>query len=163
MGGTDLKLRQAGGVGGQRTVRRDATVPTVGGCVTWAAPDGTTGSLERTHSADFVMIPPFGYCSGSESGASALRRYQERKLRLLSFWRDGIERQLAAIVVGEGLVDDQKPSLAASIGSIRIARAPTGTDPTGPPSQRSHLPLWGRSTSGGRGSGCAQAPLGRRR
>jgi len=43
------------------------------------------------------MIPPFGYCSGSESGASALRRYQERKLRLLSFWRDGIERQLAAM------------------------------------------------------------------
>jgi hypothetical protein len=43
------------------------------------------------------MIPPFGYCSGSESGSGALRRYQERKLRMLSFWRDGIERQLAAL------------------------------------------------------------------
>ncbi|MEA5441054.1 sigma factor SigF [Cyanobium gracile] len=43
------------------------------------------------------MIPPFGICSGSESGTDALRRYQERKLRMMSFWRDGIERQLAAL------------------------------------------------------------------
>jgi len=26
-----------------------------------------------------------------------MRRYQERKLRILSFWRDGLERQLAAM------------------------------------------------------------------
>jgi hypothetical protein len=43
------------------------------------------------------MIPPFGCCTGYESGSSTLRRYQERKLRMLSFWRDGIERQLAAL------------------------------------------------------------------
>lgn len=43
------------------------------------------------------MIPPFGTCSGSESGIGAMRRYQERKLRMMSFWRDGIERQLAAL------------------------------------------------------------------
>lgn len=43
------------------------------------------------------MIPPFGCGSGSESGDGALRRYQERKLRMLSFWRDGLERQLAAM------------------------------------------------------------------
>ena len=53
------------------------------------------------------MIPPFGYCSGSESGASALRRYQERKLRLLSFWRDGIERQLAAINAAISTLEQQ--------------------------------------------------------
>jgi hypothetical protein len=43
------------------------------------------------------MIPPFGCCTGSESGSASLQRYQERKLRMLSFWRDGIERQLAAL------------------------------------------------------------------
>lgn len=73
---------------------------------TQAAPDGTTGSLEQTQSADFVMIPPFGCCSGSESGA-ALRRYQERKLRLLSFWRDGIERQLAAMNAAISTLEQQ--------------------------------------------------------
>lgn len=53
------------------------------------------------------MIPPFGYCSGSESGASALRRYQDRKLRLLSFWRDGIERQLAAMNAAISTLEQQ--------------------------------------------------------
>lgn len=43
------------------------------------------------------MIPPFGCCSGPEDGGSARRRYQERKLRMLSAWRDGLERQLAAV------------------------------------------------------------------
>lgn len=53
------------------------------------------------------MIPPFGYCSGSESGASALRRYQERKLRMLRFWRDGIERQLAAMNAAISTLEQQ--------------------------------------------------------
>lgn len=53
------------------------------------------------------MIPPFGYCSGSESGAGALRRYQQRKLRLLSFWRDGIERQLAAMNAAISTLEQQ--------------------------------------------------------
>jgi hypothetical protein len=26
-----------------------------------------------------------------------MRRYQERRLRMLRFWRDGVERQLAAL------------------------------------------------------------------
>ena len=43
------------------------------------------------------MLPPF-VCGGSdESGASGMRRHQERKMRMLTFWRDGVERQLAAI------------------------------------------------------------------
>jgi hypothetical protein len=65
------------------------------------------GSLERTQSADFVMIPPFGICSGSESGTGALRRYQERKLRMMSFWRDGIERQLAALNAAISTLEQQ--------------------------------------------------------
>ena len=43
------------------------------------------------------MFPPF-VCGGSDdNGASGIRRHQERKMRMLTFWRDGVERQLAAI------------------------------------------------------------------
>jgi hypothetical protein len=43
------------------------------------------------------MLPPY-VCGGSDdSGASGMRRHQERKMRMLTFWRDGVERQLAAI------------------------------------------------------------------
>lgn len=43
------------------------------------------------------MFPPFCDCSGAGSGGDGLRRHQQRKLRMLRFWRDGLERQLAAI------------------------------------------------------------------
>ena len=46
------------------------------------------------------MFPPLGCCPGSfssEDGATLHRRHQERKLRMLTFWRDGLERQLAAV------------------------------------------------------------------
>jgi hypothetical protein len=43
------------------------------------------------------MFPPIGCCSGSEDGRGGWRRHQERKLRMLSYWRDAIERQLAAV------------------------------------------------------------------
>ncbi len=62
-----------------------------------ASPIGRSIPLEPTNPADFVMIPPFGCCIGDASDPGALQRYRERKLRMLSFWRDGIERQLAAL------------------------------------------------------------------
>jgi hypothetical protein len=44
------------------------------------------------------MLPPFGCCSVGEGGShGSWRRHQERKLRMLQFWRDGVERQLAAV------------------------------------------------------------------
>ena len=43
------------------------------------------------------MLPPFGCCPGQAEGLDPLRRHQERKLRMLTFWRDGLERQLAAL------------------------------------------------------------------
>lgn len=43
------------------------------------------------------MIPLFNCCSDSVAPADALRRHQERKLRMLRFWRDGAERQMAAL------------------------------------------------------------------
>mgnify|MGYP003344635218 FL=1 len=43
------------------------------------------------------MLPPFLGCSDPEALQRLRRRHQERKLQSLSFWRDGLERQLAAI------------------------------------------------------------------
>jgi hypothetical protein len=43
------------------------------------------------------MFPPFCDCGGSGSTADGLRRHQQRKLTMLRFWRDGLERQLAAV------------------------------------------------------------------
>ncbi len=42
------------------------------------------------------MFPPF-CCDGSSDHGQRRRHYQERKLAMLSSWRDGLERQLAAI------------------------------------------------------------------
>jgi hypothetical protein len=53
------------------------------------------------------MLPPFGCCSPSEDGLSARRRYQDRKLRMLSFWRDGLERQIAAINASISTLEQQ--------------------------------------------------------
>ena len=44
------------------------------------------------------MFPPlFGCGDSSSSPEQCRRRHQERKLHMLTFWRDGLERQLAAI------------------------------------------------------------------
>lgn len=43
------------------------------------------------------MMPPLGCCSGSSDGIELRRRHQQRKLQMLTFWRDGIELQLAAV------------------------------------------------------------------
>ena len=61
------------------------------------------------------MFPPIGCCFQSEDGVGSWRRHQERKLRMLSFWRDGIERQLAAVNAAISTLErqierDQSPS-----------------------------------------------------
>lgn len=43
------------------------------------------------------MFPPLFGCGGGACGPDSLRRHQQRKLTMLCFWRDGLERQLAAI------------------------------------------------------------------
>jgi len=43
------------------------------------------------------MFPPFVGCTDAGSMKRLRRQHQERKLQTLSFWRDGLERQLAAI------------------------------------------------------------------
>ncbi|MEB3323194.1 MAG: sigma factor SigF [Synechococcaceae cyanobacterium] len=53
------------------------------------------------------MFPPFGCCGCGESGTDPRRRHQERKLRMLTFWRDGIERQLAAVNAAISTLEQQ--------------------------------------------------------
>lgn len=42
------------------------------------------------------MLPPF-CCDNSSDHGHRRRHHQERKLAMLTFWRDGLERQLAAV------------------------------------------------------------------
>ncbi|MEB3263900.1 MAG: sigma factor SigF [Synechococcus sp.] len=53
------------------------------------------------------MFPPFPCCPSEEEGRASRRRYQERKLRMLTFWRDGIERQLAAVTAAIETLEGQ--------------------------------------------------------
>ena len=53
------------------------------------------------------MLPPFGFCCGSECGDDGRRRHQERKLLMLTFWRDGLERQLAAVSAAISTLEQQ--------------------------------------------------------
>ncbi|MAR06621.1 MAG: hypothetical protein CL862_05930 [Cyanobium sp. NAT70] len=42
------------------------------------------------------MFPPL-CCTSREDHAAHRRHHQQRKMAMLRFWRDGLERQLAAI------------------------------------------------------------------
>jgi hypothetical protein len=53
------------------------------------------------------MFPPFGCCAPGDDPAGFRRRMQERKHRMLSAWRDGIERQLAAINAAISTLEQQ--------------------------------------------------------
>jgi hypothetical protein len=54
------------------------------------------------------MFSPLGCCAPAteEPGVRRLR-YQERKLRMLTFWRDGLERQLAAVNAAMATLEQQ--------------------------------------------------------
>lgn len=53
----------------------------------------------------FPMLPPF--CAGSTDPLAMRRPYQQRKLAMLTFWRDGLERQLAAINASISTLEQQ--------------------------------------------------------
>ena len=60
----------------------------------------TIGALNR-----YPMLPPF---CGSDAERKAMRRqHQERKLSMLTFWRDGLERQLAALNASISTLESQ--------------------------------------------------------
>lgn len=53
----------------------------------------------------YRMFPPFGCspCADSEWQ----RHHQERKLRMMRFWRDGLERQIAAVTAAISTLEQQ--------------------------------------------------------
>ncbi len=51
-------------------------------------------------------LPFLGCCSADSSGATR-RTYQERKLRMLTHWRDAAERQLAALNAAINTLEQQ--------------------------------------------------------
>ena len=51
------------------------------------------------------MFPPFG-CSPCADG-DWQRHHQERKLRMMRFWRDGLERQIAAVTAAISTLEQQ--------------------------------------------------------
>ena len=53
------------------------------------------------------MFPFLGFCSGLEEGSDVRQRLQERKLRMLTHWRDAIERQLAAVNASISTLEQQ--------------------------------------------------------
>lgn len=54
------------------------------------------------------MFPLFGCCPSPDGDPQqALRRSQERRLRMLRFWRDGVERQLAALDASISTLEQQ--------------------------------------------------------
>lgn len=63
------------------------------------------------------MLPPIGCCPAQEDGRTSRRRHQERKLRMLTFWRDGLERQLAAIDAAISTLERQMERDQAGTGS----------------------------------------------
>lgn len=59
------------------------------------------------------MLPPF--CASSCQSTDWRHKHQKRKLEMLRFWRDGIERQLAAINAAistlEGQIERDQPTV----------------------------------------------------
>lgn len=53
------------------------------------------------------MMPPLGCCSGPADPLEFRRRHQQRKLQMLTFWRDGLERQLAALQAAISTLEHQ--------------------------------------------------------
>jgi hypothetical protein len=66
------------------------------------------GPLEPSKFGPAPMFSPFGFCAplAEDPGVRHLR-YQESKLRMLTFWRDGLERQLAAVTAAMATLEQQ--------------------------------------------------------
>lgn len=67
-----------------------------------------SGSLEPAQFPSPPMFSPLGCCDlATEEPGVRRQRYQERKLRMLTFWRDGLERQLAAVNAAMATLEQQ--------------------------------------------------------
>ena len=61
------------------------------------------------------VLPPF-CCDNSSDYDSRRRHHQKRKMAMLTFWRDGLERQLSAINAAIGTLQQQIDRDAQSMG-----------------------------------------------
>lgn len=76
------------------------------------------------------MLPPIGCCPTREDGLNFRRRHQERKLHMLTFWRDGLERQLAALNASINTLEGQmRRDRQPTEGSDRAPQAARAADP----------------------------------
>ena len=64
---------------------------------------------------EFNMLPPF-CCSDTSDYDSRRHHHQQRKMAMLTFWRDGLERQLSAINAAIGTLEQQIERDAQSNG-----------------------------------------------
>ena len=66
-------------------------------------------SLEPSKNSSRPMFSPFVCCAAPLAEDPGVRhlRYQEGKLRMLTFWRDGLERQLAAVTAAMAALEQQ--------------------------------------------------------
>ena len=53
-----------------------------------------------------LLLPPF-FCQPSCDSSHRRGHYQQRKLEMLRFWRDGLERQLAAVTAAMSTLEGQ--------------------------------------------------------
>jgi len=53
------------------------------------------------------MLLPFLDCCAASSGSTGRRGLQERKMRMLTHWRDAAERQLAALNAAISTLEQQ--------------------------------------------------------
>ena len=70
------------------------------------SPDFWNNSPGLLKSLCLLMLPPF-FCQPSCESSSWRSHHQQRKLEMLRFWRDGLERQLAAVTAAMTTLEGQ--------------------------------------------------------
>ena len=66
-----------------------------------------SGTIRQDYGKACVfMLPPF-FCQSSCESSHWRSHHQQRKLEMLRFWRDGLERQLAAVTAAMTTLEGQ--------------------------------------------------------
>ncbi len=70
------------------------------------SPDFWNNSPGLREIACLLVLPPF-FCQPSCESSHQRSHHQQRKLEMLRFWRDGLERQLAAVTAAMSTLEGQ--------------------------------------------------------
>lgn len=70
------------------------------------SPDFWNNSPGLWESLCLLMLPPF-FCQPSCESSHWRSHHQQRKLEMLRFWRDGLERQLSAVTAAMTTLEGQ--------------------------------------------------------